>query len=183
MAVQAKLELSFFDLNEESGWTHSEIRDVELPPNQSTDLVIGMKCLGPTPKSMHKGKDGPLTWTSSHLVVVSARLLNENGEVLARYSDWPQPFKYLDMPNPRLRVTENGEAVKVKVTKPVKGVWLSVPDAGEEVRWSGTALDVVPGDDQVVIASGLKGRQVWVAWLGSEHPVPCAMLRALEKSR
>ena len=181
--MRAKLELSFYDLSEDSRWTYSETRDVELPPNQSTDLVTGMKCLGPPSTSMDRGKGGHPIWTPSSSVVVSARLLNANGEVLARFSDWPQPFKHLELQHPRLRITENGEVIKVKVTRPVKGVWLSVPDGGEEVRWSDNALDMVPGDNQVVIARGLKGRQVWVAWLGNERPVPCAMFRPSERSR
>jgi beta-mannosidase len=178
--VRAKLELSFYDLNEGSKWSYSETRDVELPPNQSTDLVVGMKCQGPPQGgSLDDGKNGPPIWTSSYSVVVSARLLSENGEVLARFSDWPQPFRHVEIPDPQLRITEDGEEIKVEVTKPVKGLWLSVPDEGEEVSWSDNALDVVPEDNQVVVARGLKGRSVWAAWLGKENSVPCAILRPM----
>jgi beta-mannosidase len=37
---------------------------------------------------------------------------------------------------------------------------------GEEVRWGDQAIDLVPGDPQVVKAIGLKGRSVKNRFLG-----------------
>ena len=48
--------------------------------------------------------------------------------------------------------------------KPIKGIILDVE--GEDVKWSDQAIDLVPGDKQVVKASGLKGRSVKARYLG-----------------
>lgn len=61
--------------------------------------------------------------------------------------------------------------MRISVQKPVKGLVLSVEelDGDEgEVKWSDNALDVVPHDEQVVVARGLSGRRVRAAWLGKE---------------
>jgi beta-mannosidase len=38
--------------------------------------------------------------------------------------------------------------------------------AGEEVKWSDQAIDMFPGDTQVVEAKGLKGRKVKARYIG-----------------
>ena len=48
--------------------------------------------------------------------------------------------------------------------KPIKGIILDVE--GEDVKWSDQAIDLVPEDEQVVKASGLKGRSVKARYLG-----------------
>ena len=49
--------------------------------------------------------------------------------------------------------------------RPIKGIILDVEDRSTdeqdgECRWSDQAIDLMPGDDQVVVAKGLKGRKV-----------------------
>lgn len=53
--------------------------------------------------------------------------------------------------------------------RPVKGLVLSVVKGEGEVRWSDNALDVMPGDPQTVVARGLKGEKIFVAYMGNEH--------------
>jgi beta-mannosidase len=48
--------------------------------------------------------------------------------------------------------------------KPVKGIVLDAE--GDEVTWGDQAIDLVPGDAQVVKAIGLKGRQAKIRYLG-----------------
>lgn len=95
----------------------------------------------------------------------------------------PEPFKYLTFPTPqevslRLDVslassTEDGnggdglegcDAIRVGVERPIKGLVLDVE--GEDAGWSDQALDVVPGDDQVVRVWNLKGRKLKARYLG-----------------
>jgi len=112
-------------------------------------------------------------------IVVSARLLDvESGEVLGRYSNWPEPFKFLTFPTPqevsvKLDVssatspTADGgdyDAIRISVERPIKGLVLDVE--GEDAKWSDQALDVVPGDAQVVRVWNLKGRKVKGRYLG-----------------
>lgn len=91
-------------------------------------------------------------------IVVQARLLDAGGEVLARYSNWPEPWKYLTFPEAGLQITSEGESVKLSCSQPIKGIVLEVD--GEDCQWSDQAIDLMPGDDQVVSAKGLNGRKV-----------------------
>lgn len=59
----------------------------------------------------------------------------------------------------------DGETLKLSCKKPIKGVILDVEDRSSdeqmgECKWSDQAIDMMPGDDQVVVAKGLKGRKV-----------------------
>ncbi|TFK22003.1 beta-mannosidase [Coprinopsis marcescibilis] len=184
--IQAKLDLQFFDLN--SAWSslHRSSLTFTLKPNQSQDLVSLVVPAPPVSSlrsSVGPGVDG------SGAVVVLARLLDpDSNEVLARFVDWPQPFRYLHIPDPNVSITiidldgDSGDAtIEVAVEKPVKCLWLEGEyDSGDpffpgglkpsqnqepEVKWSDNALDVVPGDPQVVVAKGLGHRGVKSIWL------------------
>lgn len=85
----------------------------------------------------------------------------------------PEPFKFIHFPTPEqvgLKITtskgEGSEDTLVKLTTsiPIKGIILDVD--GEDAKWSDQAIDLAPGDDQVVLVKGLKGRQVKARYLG-----------------
>lgn len=101
-------------------------------------------------------------------IVVQARLIDsETNEVLARYSNWPEPWKYLTFPDPKLSITVKGDQVTLRCEKPIKGVILDLEDrSGEEVKWSDQAIDMFPGDEQVLEAKGLKGRGIKARYIG-----------------
>ncbi|KAH9480071.1 Beta-mannosidase B [Psilocybe cubensis] len=170
-ARPAKLELCFFDLRSPDECL-VETRTVVLQPNQTTEL-LEMKCPGPAHrKSLSPGD--PLGVSSAN-VVASARLLDvESGEVLARYSDWPEPYRFLQPPDPGLLVEvksvfDDETTLALSVKSPAKCVVLSVDgDVEPVVHWSDNALDLVPDDPQIVFARGLKGRRVKVAYFGRE---------------
>lgn len=164
------LELNCVDL--QSSWTHTETHDVVLLPNQATEL-LSVRCPSP-PKEGLVSPTGYPEWTTSYSVVVGARLLDAHtGEVLGRYADWPQPYRYLDLPNPGLKATVDRDSGKVivSVERPAKCVVFGVKGEGEDVKWSDNALDLMPGDEQVLTATGLNGRELEVAYLGSEKAV------------
>ncbi|KAG5653170.1 hypothetical protein H0H81_002012 [Sphagnurus paluster] len=164
-AQTVTLELAFYDLK--SSWTHHESRVVELLSNQATELYA-LRCPGPPQDGMQPPSGDPV-WTPSYSVVASARLLDAHGKVLARVADWPQPYRYLAVPDPRLSLQVEGERIVLSVGRPVKGLWLSVEGEGSEVSWSDNALDLVPNDPQIVTVKGLGSRQLRVAYLGKEQ--------------
>jgi len=85
-------------------------------------------------------------------LVIGARLLKD-GIVLARTTLWPEPFKYLALPDPEIKIERlDGQTIRIAALRPAKGVWLT---SGNGIRWSDNMLDVLPGDPQVVIAQGL----------------------------
>ncbi|EIN13700.1 glycoside hydrolase [Punctularia strigosozonata HHB-11173 SS5] len=184
--VTAKVEITSRCLL--SDWSHVEVQDgLTLGPNQSTEINSDLPCFGP------KGT------TDSHTVVVAARLLDSrSGEVLARYVDWPQPFKYLDLridPGLSIQVDlppSGVDETKLHISsqKPVKCLFFSVDyphqsitdhkaqswehaeHFSEEPKWSDNALDIMPGDEQLIKVKGLRGRVIRAAYLGHEKGFP-----------
>lgn len=154
----ATIELVSYDL--EKGEVDRRTFPVTLAPNASTEVWIGDVPGQPVRTN---------TAEVPRPIVVQARLLldNDTDEVLARYSNWPEPWKYLTFPDPGLDIAVDGDKVTVTVSKPVKGLILDTDlDDGAECEWSDQALDMFPGDTQVVIAKGLKGRKVTARYIG-----------------
>lgn len=78
------LEVTSFDL--ESDWKERWSKEVALSPNSSTELYKG-----PLPGQPTRTSESELP----KVIIVSARLLNESGAVLARYSNWCDlPFHF-----------------------------------------------------------------------------------------
>ncbi|KAI0650246.1 glycoside hydrolase family 2 protein [Trametes meyenii] len=154
---RATLEVAAFDLH--SDWREAFMRDVLLAPNAATELWEG-----PLPGQPVRTKLSEVPRT----IVVSVRLLDAGGAVLGRYSNWPEPFKYITFPADvglRIAVRADGEHVELSAAKPVKGLVLDV-DGADDAQWSDQAIDLVPGDPQVVRVAGLNGRKIRARYLG-----------------
>ncbi|KAF8897495.1 glycoside hydrolase family 2 protein [Infundibulicybe gibba] len=155
---EAKLEVTCFDLH--SDWRERWEKAVLLAPNSSTELYKGDL------------PGQPIRTTKSEVpktIIISARLIDKHGDVLGRYSNWPEPFKFIHFPPKEdlglaATVSPDGESVLLTTRKPVKGVVLDV--LGEDVKWSDQAIDLAPDDPQTVKAVGLKGRAVKLRFLG-----------------
>lgn len=94
--------------------------------------------------------------------VVAARLFKD-GNIVARTTLWPEPFKYLTLPDPELTIEHiEKNTLRLSVKHPAKGVWLS---AGDGVRWSDNMLDLTPDDPQIIIAQDLNENPIHVKWL------------------
>ncbi|KAF8609837.1 glycoside hydrolase family 2 protein [Ceratobasidium sp. AG-I] len=163
-SAQVTLEIRSFDIENGGKLIDTQKLNVTLAPNSSTELWKGV-----LPGEGKRTRDSD----PHNVVVVQARLLSTDGKVLARYSNWPEPFKFIHFPTPEqvgLKIsTSKGEGsddtlVTLSSSIPIKGIILDVD--GEEVKWSDQAIDLAPGDDQVVVAKGLKGRQVKGRYLG-----------------
>ncbi|KAG6855148.1 hypothetical protein C0991_006077 [Blastosporella zonata] len=155
---KATLEVTTFELHSE--WTETTSTPVALAPNASTELFKGAL---PGQPVRTKASQVP------RVLIVSARLIDETGEVLGRYSNWPEPFKFINFPATEelgLKVTvgADGDSVVLSTNKPIKGIVLDVE--GDDVKWSDQAIDLVPNDPQTVKAVGLKGREVKLRYLG-----------------
>lgn len=169
------MHVSAIDLN--SDWRIDlPEKEVTLSENSNTEVWSGA-CPEP-PKEKATDPSAP-----SGTVVVHARLVDRGGSVLARFSDWPQPYKFLDLPDPGLKVDVKGDEVVISAKKPVKGVWLDVDGDDEGVDWADNSvsdpnyiltlpdakqLDLFPGDEQRIVVRGLKERAIVMAYLGNE---------------
>ena len=95
--------------------------------------------------------------------IVAARLL-KGDEVLSRFTLWPEPYKYLTPSHPNLKVLRIAEdKLLLHCEKPIKGLWLEA----REVEWSDNMLDLNPGDERVIEASGLGNQRLRVRYMGS----------------
>lgn len=151
------LQVTSFDLD--SDWTESWSKEVVLAPNSATELFKGDLPGQPQRKSQSQVPKA---------IIVSARLLDEQGQVLGRYSNWPEPFKFIKFPPVEQLglevIVQSDDTVRMTTKKPVKGIILQVE--GEYVRWGDQAIDLVPGDPQIIAAPELGGRKVQVRYLG-----------------
>lgn len=155
---KATLEVTSFDLR--SDWRDKWSKEVTLGANASTELHKGEL---PGQPRRTKLSEVPKT------IVVSARLLDVDGSILARYSNWPEPFKYINFPSVeevglKVVASAKGEFVELSASRPVKGIILDVE--GEDVQWADQAIDLVPDDPQIIGAKGLCGRNIKVRYLG-----------------
>ncbi|OKL62158.1 Beta-mannosidase B [Talaromyces atroroseus] len=161
--VNALVELKFISID-----TGLEIRDrivhenIRLVANGTTNIIL----------------DGVIDhkeYPESH--VLAARVWVD-GRLVARDIDWPQPLKYLDFSNRGIKVHETDQdssessgkgqrSITISTLKPVKCLVFEERDG---ITISDSALDIVPGDDQVIEIEGLKPGDEPLKWkyLGQE---------------
>ena len=142
-AITGRLELTAWSLD--GAATATQHLAVSLPPNQTSEL-------------------GAFTLDLSGDKVLAARLVVD-GVVAARAALWPEPFKYLSLPEPGLEIARAGSTLRLRAARPAKGVWL---EAGDGAAWSDNFLDLMPGDEQELVVDGLGQREVSVRWLNKE---------------
>lgn len=140
--------------------TGSEVRDsivrenVRVTTNGTTDVIV----------------DGLIDYSIYPDPHVLAARVWIGDRIVSRDVDWPQPLKYLDFSDRGLEV-ETGlvepstgtckSEMTVRAKKPVKCLAFEERDG---VRLGDNAVDVVPGDEQVVVATGLKREDGPLKW-------------------
>jgi beta-mannosidase len=92
--------------------------------------------------------------------VLAARIWVD-GEIVSRDTDWPQPLKYLDFSDRGVEVTPQGNEIKVKAARPTKGL---VFEERQGVLVHDSALDLVPGDEQIIKVKGLGKNDEALKW-------------------
>jgi len=117
---KARLEVTLFELP--SDWTHQFAEDIVLQANSSTELYSG-----PLPGQPVRTRLSQVP----HVIIASARLLDESGTVLGRCSNWPEPFKFIKFPAVKdlglvVQIGDDGESLHLSTKKPIKGIVLDV---------------------------------------------------------
>jgi beta-mannosidase len=92
--------------------------------------------------------------------VLAARIWVD-GKLVSRDCDWPQPLKYLNFDDRGVSVKREGDKIKVTTERPTKGL---VFEEREGVLVEDSALDVIPGDEQVIKVKGLKEGDEPLRW-------------------
>ncbi|KAL6877101.1 glycoside hydrolase superfamily [Trichoderma novae-zelandiae] len=114
----------------------------QLPGNQSTEI----KVIDVPVKTPNAGLEGR---------TVVAAYLYQDGKLLARYVDWPQPLKHVHLQQPQsltVKLSEDGSSVTLSSDVPVKGVALEVDD--EVVKFDDNLVDLVPGEEVAIGVTG-----------------------------
>jgi beta-mannosidase len=175
-----------------SSWEWKEVvkKDVELKENQATEIVE-MACPCPPGSDQElESKGERWSMTTSWSVVVGVRLVDaENGEVIARFVDWPQPYRFLDEevrgvdPGLSFSISPSNEddggdeaTVTILTRKPVKCLVLDTPmpangtplGGKDDAKFDENGIDLMPDDPRVVKVKGLKGRGLVCAYFGKE---------------
>jgi beta-mannosidase len=99
--------------------------------------------------------------TMSEAPHVLAAKMWHRGEIVARDMDWPQPLKYLSFPQRNVRVQQDGESIHVSADRPVKCLVFEERDG---YALSANALDLAPGDEQVIQVTGAKEGDSLLDW-------------------
>jgi beta-mannosidase len=122
----------------------SQTKVQELGPNITTelfDIELPRPCIVDEP------------------VIMSTCLQTEQGTTIARCTNWPQPYRYINMPKPKLVIGIDGDRISARANVPVKGLAFYSKDV-DAVTFNDNMLDLVPGDVQEIVARGLNGRAV-----------------------
>jgi beta-mannosidase len=148
--ILATVELRFISIKSGKEIKDKVVKkDIRLVPNGTTDVLSG---------TIDNRNEEP------H--VLAARIWINN-EIVSRDVDWPQPLKYLDFDDRGLQVVPQGETIAVRTRKPTKGL---VFEERSGVLVHDSAIDVVPGDEQIIKVRGLSKQDEPLRWtfLGKE---------------
>lgn len=150
--VQGRIELRFLSVN-----TGQDIR----PPIMRDDIAI---TANGTTNIITDGVIDHVAEPEPH--VLAARLWVGN-QIVARDVDWPQPFKYLNLTGRKLDIQlRRGLSetfLAINAHKPVKCLVFEEQDG---VQFSDNAMDIVPGDEQIVTVKGLGEQPVKYRHMG-----------------
>ena len=106
--------------------------------------------------------DGEINNEKEEPHVLAARIwIDEEDGVASRDTDWPQPLKYLNMEGRGVNVVFTDGKITVRSEKPTKGL---VFEEREGVLVNDSAIDIVPGDEQVITVKGLKPGDAPLKW-------------------
>lgn len=131
--------------------------DAVLPSNRSTELST---------------LDVPVEKTNAGLEArtVVVAYLYQDGKQVARYVNWPEPFKHLNLQKSksfRVELVDGASAVELSADVPIKGVSVECDD--DEVKFDDNLVDLVPGEVVRISVRGAKEDTVLTCqYLGSQ---------------
>lgn len=100
-------------------------------------------------------------------VIAHAYLTDSEGNSVASGSDWPQPLKYLHLPDRQVHYSVGEDKITLTAGKPVKGVELLFEN---DLFPDDNGFDLFPGETKVVRVSGLRDSEnVEVRYYQSEE--------------
>jgi beta-mannosidase len=148
--VSAIVELRFISISTGKEIKEAIKREVRVIANGTTDVLSGM--IDNINEEPH----------------VLATRISVNGEIVSRDVDWPQPLKYLNFDDRGIEVIPGNESITVRAAKPTKGL---VFEERAGILINDSAIDVVPGDEQVVKVTNLAASEKPLRWTYLGKPI------------
>ena len=146
--VKVELRFKLYDITHKKSLEAPKSQTFTLKPNCTTALT--------TFKPADAQED-------SYVILCAALFDNSTGAEVCRKVSWPEPYRYLDLPQDSMvEVKVEGEDVTMSCGQfPVKGLVAYVHyEDGEEADWEDNIWDLTPGDVVSVAAKGLGGRNL-----------------------
>jgi beta-mannosidase len=141
--VVAEVELRFISISTGEDIKEKITKEITVAANGSTDIASGM---------INNLTEEP------HVLAARIRI---GGVCVSRDMDWPQPLKYLSFEDRGVSVTQHGDELRVSAKRPTKGLTF---EEREGVLISDSAIDIAPGDEQVVTCRGLEAGERPLSW-------------------
>lgn len=137
-----------------------ELRYISIASGEEIQPKVVRKDVRITPNGTTEIFKGTIDNTTTEPHVLAARIWID-GQVVSRDVDWPQPLKYLDFHERGVEVMPEGDMIRIRAKRPTKGL---VFEERQGVLVEDSAIDVVPGDEQVVKVRGLGKNDEVLRW-------------------
>jgi len=161
--IDTELEVSFISIKTGKPIREAIKRVVTAQPNATTEVIAKQHVT----KDEHKLLD--LEDNDPYVVHAS---LSVDGHILAKDTAWPSPLKYIDFSYRHVTVeySHTRQEAKVSAKLPVKGFVFSEKQG---IELSDNGFDIVPGEEHVVRASGLRVGEPQLEWTYIGAPGTC----------
>ncbi|OLN98001.1 Beta-mannosidase B 1 [Colletotrichum chlorophyti] len=159
--IEAEVVVRFFSIGNGKEARERIERKIMVKANATTEVLEKEKIKALRPEwedptvPFHPEKDEPY--------VVHATL-SVGGDIVAEHSSWPQPLKYLEFSDRKVRVSAKNGRLLVSAERPVKGF---VIQEERGMKLSDNGFDVMPGEEKVVSVKGIDIHNLRWTYLGA----------------
>ncbi|KAL0930557.1 glycosyl hydrolase family 2 [Colletotrichum truncatum] len=136
-------------------------RKIVIAANATTEVVEKTKVKAL--KSEFEDETLPFSPEDDIPFVIHATL-SVGGEIVSEHSSWPQPLKYIEFSDRKVKVVADGNRLVVSAERPVKG-FIIQEERG--VKLSDNGFDLVPGVEKVVEVKGAEAANLRWTYLGA----------------
>ncbi|KAI8721490.1 hypothetical protein NCS52_00290500 [Fusarium sp. LHS14.1] len=153
--VEVDVAVKFLSIQSGQPIVEDITTQISVKPNSTTEIFQN-KHIAPFNQLDDQG-------SAQHEPFIIYATISIGGQVVATDTAWPQPLKYLDLSNRRVKVEvlPSRDQVAVSADLPVKGFVLA---EREGMKLSDNGFDIMPGENHVIQLSGTVGTVEDLEW-------------------
>lgn len=153
--VEVHVTVKFLSIRSGQPIVEDITTQISAKPNSTTEIFQN-KRIAPFKQPDDRGSE-------QHGPFIIYTAVSIGGQVVATDTAWPQPLKYLDLSNRRVKVevSPSRDQVAVSADLPVKGFVLA---EREGMKLSDNGFDIMPGENHVIQLSGTVGTVEDLEW-------------------